>query len=158
MHDDVDDDNYNEAYREAADSSGAQCHNAVREAGDHLGACDQKGCAPEEVLHTKGGYEGMRQVQSGQQCAVDQADDCAGDQGNEDQDYRVCHAAFDQHKVDTCCDQAEQHTCGQERCEGRLLEDGHQVGVGQELVSCDRQYDAEDNQRANGTKIRRKAA
>ena len=83
----------------------------------------------------------MRQVQSCQQCAVDQADDCAGDQGDDDQDYRVCHAAFDQHtadacaecrvrtdgEVDTCCDQAEQHTCSQECVKRRLFKYAHDV-------------------------------
>ena len=78
-----------------------------------------------EVLHTKGGYEGVRQVESGQQCAVDQADDGARHQGDDDEKDRICHAALDQHtahacaecrvsadrEVDTCCDQAEQHTC-----------------------------------------------
>ena len=69
-----DDDNDDEADGEAADGGGAQCHDAVRETGDHLGAGDQQSCAPEEVLHTKGGYEGVRQVQSGQQSTVDQTD------------------------------------------------------------------------------------
>ena len=77
MHKDVDDDNNDKADREAADGSGTESHDTAGEIGDHLGTCDQKGCAPEEVLHTKGGYEGVRQVKSGQQCAVDQADESA---------------------------------------------------------------------------------
>src|SRR5699024_4023989 len=68
VHDDVDNDNNNECYREVADGSGAQPHNAVNTGeGNHLGAGDDQACAPEYVLHTEGGNEGVGQVQAGQQ-------------------------------------------------------------------------------------------
>ena len=168
MHDHIDDGNNDEAYREAADRGGTEGHDTGREAGDHLGSGDQKGSAPEEVLHTQRGYEGVGQVEPGQQGAVDQADDRAGDQGDQDQDDGIGHAALDQHtadagaeccvsadrKVDTCRDQAEQHTGGKECREGRLLQDRHDIAVGQKVLARDRQDDAQDQQRAKCTKVR----
>ena len=172
MHQDVDNDDHDEADREAADGRGAQCHDALREAGDHLRPGDQEGCAPEEVLHAQRGYEGVGQVEPGQERAVDQADDGAGDQGDQDQDDGIGHAALDQHaahagaerrvradrQVDARRDQAQEHARGQQRREGRLLQDGHDVAVGKEVLARDRQYDAEDYQRAQRTEIGRKAA
>ena len=78
----------------------------------------------------------MRQVQTCQQQAVNQTDQGAGYNRNDDEDERVGHAALDEHAADTstercvganrqintCGNQAQQHTGGQQRGKRRLLQ------------------------------------
>lgn len=139
VHDDVDDNDNDEANREAADGGRTQCHDAVREAGYHLRRYYQKRCAPQEVLHAQRRYERMRQVQTSQQQAVNQADQGASYDSDNDEYKRVGHTALDEHttdtsteccictnrQVDTCGNQAQQHTGGQQCCKRRLLQNRH---------------------------------
>ena len=162
VHDDVKDDNQNEADLNAANTLAAQPHNAIREAGNHRGAGYQQRHAPEEVLHTKGGYEGVGEVQAGQQQAVDQADQAAADDNGNDNNERVINTAQDEHtadtgaehcvrtnrKVDTGGDQAEQHADCQHSVKSCLIEYVHQVVHTEETAAGDYGQDgAQKNQR-----------
>lgn len=74
MHDDIDHDQDNKADRETADGCGTESCNSLRETGNHLRTGNQQRSTPQEVLHAEGRYERMRQMQAGQQQAVNQTD------------------------------------------------------------------------------------
>ena len=102
----------------------------------------------------------MRQVQAGQQGAVDEANHAAGHDSDEDQHDAAGNAGFLQSthqasaengvsthgQVDTGSDQAQQHTNRQEGVESRLLEDTHDVAGAVEVGVGDRQKYAHDHQ------------
>ena len=165
VHDDVQNDNEQEAYRDAAAQRGehtlrAQPHNAFREAGNHLRTGYQQRHAPEEVLHTQRRYEGVGQVQTGEEHAVDPANERAGHDYEDDHQERVFRTALYQHtgytgcercvranrQVDTGGDQAQQHADRQNRVERGLAQYVHQVVRLNELAAAHyRDHDAEQH-------------
>ena len=128
--------------------------------GDGLGAGNDQRQAPQHVLHAHGGHEGMGQIQSGQQRAVDEAGQGADGQAAERQQEGVRDAGLDhnadgagaQHavgtngQVDTGGNQGAQHTGSDQAVDGCLLQDIHEVTDLHELV---RHGDAE-NQNQDG--------
>lgn len=144
MHDDVKNDNQQEADRHAAaegleHARVAQPHNAGREAGYHLRAGYQQREAPQEVFHAQGGYERVRQVQAREQHAVDPADQRAGGNGDHQHQYGVARTALYQHarhtsakrcvrayrQVDAGRDQTQQHADTQQGVERGLAQYVH---------------------------------
>ena len=127
---------------------------------DGLGAGNDQCQAPQHVLHAHGGHEGMGQIQTGQQCAVDEAGQGADGQAAEHQQEGVRDAGLDhnadgagaQHavgtngQVDTGGNQGAQHTGSDQAVDGCLLQDIHEVTDLHELV---RHGDAE-NQNQDG--------
>ena len=167
MHDDIQNDNHDKADGEAADGIPAQLLDGIGEVIDHLAAGDKQSQAPENVLHTQGGHEGMGQVQAGQQGAVDEAHQAAGHNGYHHHqhaagDFGLVHRAHDagaEHgvgahgEVNARGDEAEQHARRQEGVEGRLLQDAHEVAVAVEIGVCDGQDHAHDYQGQQGSHL-----
>ena len=114
----------------------------------------------------------MRQVQTGQQGAVDEAHQTAGQDADDHQQDAAGHAGLGQGahqagaehgvgahgQVNTCGDQAQQHTDSQEGVESRLLQDTHQVGVAVKVLVGDRQEQAHDYQCQDRAQLKAGAA
>ena len=143
-----------ETHREAESEQGlvAQEQNGVNALvvqADRRGGGDQQSDAPDHVLHTQGGHEGMGKLQPGQQRAVDKAHKGGGQNTAQNQGNGICntepldknaHHTGAQHgiiahgQVDTAGDQADQHTGGDQAVNGCLLQQDHQVAHGEEAV------------------------
>lgn len=157
---------------ETADSCSAQPHNRIREAGNHLRTGHEQTGAPQEVFHTQCGYKRMRQMQPGQQQAVDQTDSSTCNERGYNQNDGVGHAFADQHtdhagteycictnrQVNACGNQTQKHA-GRTQCsKGCLLKNGHDIVIAQKLIAGNRQNNAQNKQCSYCADILAKAA
>ena len=168
MHDHIQNDDHDEADGEAADGGQAQPLDRGGEDIDHLAARDQQCKAPQHVLHAQGGHEWMRQMQAGQQRAVDEADHTAGHDANDHQDDAAAHTGLGQSthqagaehrvgahgQVNAGGDQAQKHTDRQEGVERGLLQNAHQVRIAVKVLIGDRQEQAHDHQCQDGAQLK----
>ncbi|CAN3996272.1 6,7-dimethyl-8-ribityllumazine synthase, partial [Dysosmobacter welbionis] len=117
--------------------------------GNGFRPCNHQGQAPQHVLHAQGGHEGMGQVQTGQQNAVDKAGKRAHRQAGDDQQRHAGDAeVLDQHadgagaqhavgthgQVDAGGNQGAQHAGGDQAVDGSLLEDVHDIADPREFI------------------------